>query len=125
MNSLTAKSLTLLLVLVSTSCMSLDYDLSAVPVEISAKPNVAPDAETEPLRIEARNILWVHGYLGHDQPDVAALVADAAEGWDRVAGFRVRQVSNIHHWFTAHLSLTLVRMRKVVIEGVLVRGESP
>lgn len=109
--------------LVAASCMSLEYDLSSVPVPIEAKPVDASTSglEVEPFEIEARNVLWLHGLLGHSEPDVARLVAERAEGWDRIAGFRVRQESNIHHWLATHLSLTIVRMRKVVIEGQLLR----
>jgi len=111
----------LLLGLASASCVSLDYDLSGIPVPISAKPAEDPAAEVVPFELEARNILWVHGAFGHREPDVAALVAEAAEGYDRIAGFRVRQTSNLHQWLATHLSLTIVRMRTVVIEGQLIR----
>lgn len=113
------------LVALCASCVSLDYELSSVPVSISAKPETAPGVVTEPFRIEARNVLWVHGLFGHREPDVAALVRDAAEGWDRIARFRVTQAGNVHHWLLTHLSLTLIRMKGVVIEGVLVRDAAP
>lgn len=111
----------LLLVLLSAGCVSLDYDLSAVAVPISAKPAEPGSGEIEPFTIEAKNVLWVYGLAGHSQPDVAELVAEKAQGYDRIAGFRVKQKSGFHHWLVAHLSLTLVRMRTVVIEGQLVR----
>ena len=110
-----------LLAFLTLGCVSLDYDLSSVPVPISAKPASAEAGTVEDFRIEVRNTLYVHGLFGHEQPDVAALVAERAEGWDRIAGFRVQQTSNIHHWLLTHLSITLVRMRKVVIVGQLVR----
>lgn len=106
-------------------CLSLDYDLSTVPVPVSAKPAEPGAAAVEPFRIETRNTLWVHGLFGHDEPDVAALVAREAEGWDRIAGFRVRQETGFSHWALTHLSLTLVRMHRVVIEGELVRDAAP
>ena len=119
--SLSALAL-MLLALLSVSCVSLDYDLATVPVPVSAKP-AEVGGEVEPFRIEATNVLWVHGLFGHTPPppDVAELVAEKAQGWDRIAGFRVRQEGRFHQWLATHLSLTLVRMRTVVIEGQLVR----
>ena len=111
----------LLLAAFACGCVSLDYDLSSVPVPISAKPAEPGAGEVEPFTIEGKNILWLDGLAGRSQPDVAALVAERAKGWDRIAGFRVTQKSGFHHWLVAHLSLTLVRMRTVVIEGQLVR----
>lgn len=108
--------------LLAGACAPLEYDLTGVPLPISAKP-VAAGPNVTPLRIEARNTLWVHGVLGHDTPDVGALVTEASAGYDRIAGFRVKQETNVHHWLLTHLSLTLVRMKRVVIEGQLVRDE--
>jgi hypothetical protein len=109
------------LVVVLAGCVSLDYDLSTVPIPVSAKPAIPEDGEVEPFTIEAKNYLWVHGLFGESTPDVAALVAERSKGYDRIVGFRVQQTSNIHQWLLTHLSLTLVRMRTVVIEGQLVR----
>ena len=117
----TALFVALLLPPLGSACVSLDYDLSGVPVPISAKPETSDAVEVVPFRLEARNTLWVHGLAGHSEPDVAALVTEAAEGYDRIAGFRVSQGGNGHHWLLTHLSLTLVRMKRVVIEGQLVR----
>ena len=75
----------------------------------------------EPFRIEERSILWVHGLLGQSSPDVAALVAEAGRGYDRIAGFRVSVAGGFHDWLLTHLSGALVRMKTVVIEGELVR----
>ena len=109
------------LAFLTCGCVSLDYDLRSVPIPISAKP-VCEDAGTvEEFRIEARNVLWAHGLFGHEQPDVAALIAERSAGWDRIAGFRIQQTANTSHWLLTHLTLTLVRMRKVVIVGQLVR----
>ena len=103
-----------------TACLSLDYDLSSVPVPISAKPAEA-GVEVVPFRIEARQQLYVDGLFGRSNPDVAALTAEAARGYDRIAGYRVKQTTNIHQWLLTHLSLSLWRMKTVVIEGQLVR----
>ncbi len=100
--------------------MSLDYDLSTVPVPVSAKPAKGP---AEPFEIEARRVLRAHGLFGRKTPDVAALLREESEGYDRVAGLRVCQESNFHQWLLTHLTLSLVRMRTVVIEGELVRDE--
>lgn len=102
------------------SCVSLDYDLTDLPIPVSAKP-AAADANATPLHIEAKNVLWVHGLFGHRSPEVAAMIADAAQGYDRIAGFRVSQAGSFHDWLLTHLSLTLVRMKSVVIEGQLIR----
>lgn len=110
-----------LFLLLASGCMTLDADLSQVPVPVSAKPAPAGATHVEPFRIEARHTLWVHGLAGRSTPDVGALVAEAAEGYDRIASFRFRQEGNVHHWLLTHLSLTLVRMKKVVVEGELVR----
>ena len=114
-----------LLVVASTGCMSLEYDLSGVPLPVSAKPADAGAASVEPFVIEARSVLWAHGLFGRSTPDVGELVRTLVEergaGVDRIANFRVRQTSNVHQWLATHLSLTLVRMRRVVVEGQLVR----
>lgn len=117
--------LALLLVFLSSGCMSLEYDLAEIPIPVSAKPAEPGAGQVEQFRIEVNNVLWVHGLFGRDQPDVAALVANEAHGHDRIAGFRVRQQGSFHGWLAAHLSLTLVRMRTVVIEGQLVRDPEP
>lgn len=112
---------TCLLALAVSGCVSLDYDLSQISIPVDARPAPADAREVEPFRIEASNVLWVYGLFGHEQPDVAALLAERAEGYDRIAGFRVSQNSSFHQWLATHLSLTLFRMRKVVIEGQLIR----
>ena len=115
----------LLVALAGVGCVALDYDLATVPVPVSAKPAEPGDGTIEPFTIETRNVLWMDGLFGHTPPDVAALVAERAQGYDRIAGFRVRQKSGFPHWLSAHLSLTLIRMRTVVIEGELVRDAGP
>ena len=104
----------------AVACVSFDYDLSSVPVPVSAKPAEAGAREVVPFRVEARNVLWFDGLFGHTPPDVAALVTEQARGHDRVAAFKVRHDTNFHQWLLTHLSLTLVRMKTVVITGQLV-----
>ena len=119
---MTSRSLASLVCLAACAagCSSLDYDLSGVPVPVSAQR--VPEREgVEPFELEAKSVLWVHGALGESSPEVDALVAEAAQGYDRVAGFRVRHSADFHDWLITHLSLTLVRMKSVVIEGQLVR----
>lgn len=113
------------LVGLGSACMSLDYDLSGVPIPVSAKPAPVDAVHVEPFRLEVRHTLWAHGLLGRSTPDVATLVSKLAEGHDRIAGFRVTQSGNIHHWLLTHLSLTLVRMKKVTIEGQFVSDTAP
>ena len=111
----------LFLLTLVVSCVSLDYDLSSVPIPISAKAAEAGASSVVPFEIEANNYLWVDGLLGRSQPDVAELVREKAAGYDRIANFRVTQSAGFHDWLIAHLSVTLVRMKTVVIEGELVR----
>lgn len=114
-----------LLALLFTACLGLDYEISSVPIPISAKP-AEPDAgEVTPFEIEARNVLWLDGLFGHRAPDVASLVTERAAGYDRIADFRVSQETNIHQWLLTHLTLSLVRMKTVVISGQLVRDRQP
>ena len=103
--------------------MSLDYDLSSIPMPVSAKPAEPGEGQIEAFTIEAKQVLWVHGAFGRSSPDVTALLLERAEGYDRIADLRVRQQSNFHQWLATHLSLSLVRMRTVVIEGQLVREQ--
>jgi hypothetical protein len=116
------RALVLLLALLATACVSLDYDLASVPVPVSAKPAEAGAGEVVPFRIEARNVLWFDGLFGRSTPDVAALLAEKARGYDAIADFRVGQETNGHQWLLTHLTLSLVRMKTVVIRGQLVRN---
>jgi len=108
----------------ATACLSLDYDLSGVPMPISAKPAEPGAAEVVPFRVEARQQLVLDGLFGRSTPDVAALVTEAGQGYDRIARFQVKQTTNFHQWLLTHLSLSLWRMKTVVIEGELVRDRS-
>lgn len=96
---------------------------SLSPEPTASRSTTAADpTRTRSSRSPSRRwTLWAHGAFGHTPPDVAALLADEARGYDRVAGLRVEQRSGFHQWLVAHLSLTLVRMRTVVIEGQLVK----
>jgi hypothetical protein len=123
MNSLSS-FLVPLLALFAGACVTVDYDLSTVPVPVSAKPAEPGTLEAVPFRIEARNVLWFDGLFGRSTPDVAALVMEEARGYDRIADFRVSNETSFHQWLLTHLSLTLVRMKTVVIRGQLVRDGS-
>jgi hypothetical protein len=103
------------------ACTTLDYDLSTVPVPVSAKPEPSETAEITPFHLEEKHVMWVHGLAGTRQPDVAALLTEVARGHDRIADLRVRVGAGGHDWFLTHLSLTLVRMKTVTLEGQLVR----
>ena len=109
------------LVLLLAACVSIDYDLAQVPFPVSAKPAPAEVGPTEPFQIEASHVLWVHGLAGRTTPDVAQMVIDAGAGSSGVYDLRVVQRTNIHHWLLTHLSLGFVRMRRVVVEGSVVR----
>ena len=110
----------LLAPLLAAACVAFDYDLSSVPLPVSAKPAEAGAGKVVPFRVEARNVLWFDGLFGHTPPDVAELVTEKARGYDRIADFKVRQDTNFHQWLLTHLSLTLVRMKTIVITGELV-----
>ena len=116
--------LAVVLAVLGASCVSLDYDLAPVPIPVSAKPAEPGQGEVEPFRIEVHNVLWADGLFGRSTPDVAALVAERARGYDRIADFKVGQETNVHEWLLTHLSLSLWRMKTVVIEGELVRDRS-
>jgi hypothetical protein len=49
------------------------------------------------------------------------MLAEHAAGSDGVASLRVRQGAGFHDWLLTHLTLTLVRMKTVVVEGEVVR----
>jgi len=125
MGSRRSRAFTLVLALLAAGCVALDYDLSSIPIPVSATPAAPGEGEIEPFEIKARNVLWFDGLFGHERPDVAALLAERARGADRIAGFRVSQETNFHQWLLTHLSLTLVRMKTVVIRGELVRDREP
>jgi hypothetical protein len=73
--------------------------------------------------VRKKSILWLHGLLGETVPDVAGVVAEAARGYDQVVNFRVNQAPRFGDWLATHLTLSVMRMKTVVIEGDLVRGE--
>jgi hypothetical protein len=106
--------------LVLAGCQTLRYDLSDVAVPVSGKPAEAA-AETVAFQLEARDVQWVYGAFGESEPDVGALLAERAQGYDEVANFRVRHYSSFVDFLVTHLSLSLVRMKTVAIEGELVR----
>jgi hypothetical protein len=103
-----------------TSCSSLPYDLSSVPVPVYAGPAPA-GAATEPFAVKEKSVMWVHGLFGTDRPDVAAIVKDAAQGADAIADFRVEVGASGHDWFMTHLSLGFVRMKSVTVRGVRIK----
>ena len=115
--------LAIALLLLATSCTTLNYDLSSIPIAISAKP-APPGAKTEAFRIEAKSVLWAHGLFGETKPDVTELVRNAAKGAQQITDFRVTTKGKFHDWLITHLSLTLVRGKTVVIEGQVVREPS-
>ncbi len=111
-------------IVLTGGCGTIEYDLSTVPIPVSAKPADPNSGTIVPLEIEKKSILWVHGLLGQTSPDVAAFVAEAAHGYDRIAGFRVSVSAGFHDWLLTHLSGTLARFKTVSIEGHLVKDAS-
>ncbi len=104
------------LLLAASGCMSLQYDLGAIPFSVSAQP--APKgARTEPFVTTGKSVLWVHGLLGDSQANVAALVKEAGGDCTGIANFRVASAASFHDWFLTHLTLGLVRMKTVTVSG--------
>ena len=104
-------------------CGTLEYDLGPVPIPVSAKPATADEGPGQSFEIKAKNILWFHGLFGHTMPDVAELVTEASDGYDKIASFRARSGPGFHDWLVTHLTLSLVRMKTVVISGELIGGD--
>lgn len=109
------------LALLLAGCHSLRYDLETVPVPVSAKAPAAGEPKGDGFTRKEKDVLWFHGLFGRSRADVAAMVTDAAQGADSVAGLRVTMAGTFHDWLLTHLSLGLVRMKTVTVEGVAVR----
>lgn len=114
-------SLAAALLVLCSACGSLKYDLSGLDFPLRAGPAPA-GTETRPFALESKSILWVHGLAGHQQPDVAAKLRELNPGPGGIANLRVSQGASFHDWLLTHLSLTLLRMKTVRIEGDLVDG---
>lgn len=112
--------LLVLLCLGLASCSSFSYDLQSVSIPVSAKP-LEKGATGVAFRIEKKTILWGHGLFGESIPDVASLVQEAAGDGTRITDFRVKVAGSFHDWLLTHLTLTMMRMKTVVIEGNVVR----
>jgi len=106
--------------LAAGGCMSLDYDLAAVPIPISAQP-AGEGVPTEPITIEATHVLYAHGLLGEREPDVAWMINLPSNGYSRITGFRLTHGATFHDWLLTHLSLTLLRFKSITIEMERVR----
>lgn len=105
-----------LLLLLSTACSTLRYDLASVPYPVVASA-AAKGAVTQPFTTTGKSVLWVHGLFGDSQPDVAALMQAATGPCAGVANFRCSAGASFHDWLVAHLTLGLVRMKTVTISG--------
>lgn len=101
------------------ACGGIHYDLSQVDFPLYAGP--APDgAAGESFSIKTKSVLWVHGIAGESQPDVVQKLRDLEPGPGGIANLRITQSASFHDWLLTHLSLTLVRMKTVRIEGQIV-----
>lgn len=112
----------LLLLALLPSCGTTSYDLSLVPVPVLANDLGYEDVERAPFRETEKTVLWVHGLFGETVPDVGRIVRDKTEDAEAVVNFRVTRSAGFHDWLITHLSLTLVRMKTVTVEGELVRN---
>ncbi len=103
--------------LATAACSTLTYDLGAVPFDVSAKPAARGNAAGEPFTLTSKSVLWVHGLLGKDQPNVGALLREQCKDCAAVTDFRVNVGASFHDWLLTHLTLGLVRMKTVTITG--------
>ena len=108
-------------VLLCPACSSLEYDLSRIPIPVSAKPVTGQPNLVDPLVLQSKSILWVHGLFGQSNPDFAAEIAEAAKGYDRIADFRVEVSTGFHEWLVTHITASLIRMKTVRVTGHLVK----
>lgn len=116
-----ARPAVLSLAILLSGCQSLRYDLDAVPVPVSAKAPAAGEPKGEAFTRKEKDVLWFHGLFGRSRADVPAMVTEAAQGAESVASLRVTMAGSFHDWLLTHLSLGLVRMKTVTVEGVAVR----
>ncbi len=116
-----SQPLAVLLLALCSACGSLKYDLSDLDFPLRAGPAPA-GSTTRPFALETKSILWIHGLAGHRQPDVAQQLRVLEPGPGGIANLRVTQGASFHDWLLTHLSLTLVRMKTVRIEGEVVEG---
>jgi len=104
------------MLLLTTACSSLRYDLASVPFPVSAQP-AAAGAASERFEATGKSVLWVHGLFGDSQADVAALLQEACGPRAGVANFRAAATTSFHDWLVTHLTLGLVRMKTVTVSG--------
>ena len=103
------------------ACSNLQYDLSEVDVPLYAGP--APgNVKGSSFSLHSKSVLWVHGIAGESQPDVVQMLRDLQPGPGGIANLRITHSGSFHDWLLTHLTLTLVRMKTVRIEGELVNG---
>ena len=75
-------------------------------------PNFVPQVGQQ-----GKDVIWVHGLFGEDQPDVAQLVREQCGDCAGVANFRVSVAGSFHDWLLTHLTLGFVRLKTVTIRG--------
>ncbi len=109
--------------LLFTACSSLQYDLTGLPLAISAMP-APPGTGGERFELRDSLVLWCYGLFGESQPDVLTLLADECAGCVAVADFRVEASASLHAWLLTHLTLGLVRYKVVTIRGQKIRARS-
>ena len=98
-------------------CTTLHYDLASVPFPVSASPADPKAGVAEPFTTTGKSVLWVHGLLGENQADVAALLREACGSCVGVAEFRATAAATFHDWLVTHLTLGLVRMKTITVTG--------
>ncbi|MGK0301065.1 MAG: hypothetical protein ACI89X_001939 [Planctomycetota bacterium] len=109
----------LVLLLAMTSCSSMRYDLEGVSFPVHANANAY--GEGEEFTLKSKYVMFVHGLLGEKQPKVAELLKEHCGDAKAVTDFRVSAGANLWDWLGTHLSLGLVRLKTVTIQGRVAR----
>lgn len=104
-----------------SACSTLDYDLGRTPFPVRATPATAGEAIGDTFSVSRKSVLWVHGLFGRSQPDVGALVTEAAGDSAGVVDFRAGASASFHDWLITHLTLGFVRIKTVTVSGRKVR----
>ncbi len=112
----------LVLAMLAAACSSLRYDLGEVPFPISASPLRGASDPSDRFVLQGKHVLWVHGLLGEDQPDIQGQLLANLIPCVGVADFRVTSAATFHDWLLTHLSLGLVRMKTVTVTGTRIRA---
>jgi hypothetical protein len=113
------KPITVIVLLLLTSCSTIRYDLEGVAFPVTA--NASTDGAGEEFLLVSKHVMYVHGVLGEKQPQVAALLKEYLGDAKAITDFRVSAGASLYDWLGTHLSLGFVRLKTVRITGRAVR----